>query len=144
MVVNRPTTGPSVGPADLRRLHVFLAGQLRAGTGPVTGGGVCLYYWATGTKPDDLPAFRSSLPLAGAQVRPGGLGVGGEMEVEEAGPAADHPLGSQVSHRLPGLWLPPSGRRAGHPSDAGVLGSALERYGPQVVDMIPMVMRLRG
>lgn len=59
------------------------------------------------------------------------------MEWKKFDPATDHILGSKVSHRLPGLWLPHSGHRAGHPSDAGVLGSALERYGPQVVDMIP-------
>ena len=84
-----------------------------------------------------LPS-RSSLPLAGRSGGdPGGLGVWGEMEWKKPGPATDHTLLSKVSHRLPGLWLPHSGHRAGHPSDAGVLGSALERYGPQGVDMIP-------
>ena len=107
--------------------------------GQVTlAGAFASYYWAM-NKPDDLPAF----PLFSAFGRalrwgPRWAGGGGKMEWKRPGPATDHPLGSKVSHWLPGLWLPPSGHRAGHPSDTGVLGSALERYGPQVVDVIPM------
>lgn len=102
--------------------------------GQVTlAGAFASYYWAL-NKPDDLPAF----PLFAAFGRalrwgPRWAGGRGELEWKRPGWTTDHSLGPKVSHRLSGLRLPHSGHRADHPSDTRVLGSAPERYGPQMV-----------